>query len=339
MSIERIVSRYRRPLEDEMRVVLHCAESQPRELFGMLQYHLGWVDPEFAPCETGAGKRVRPTLCLLCCEGCGGSWETALPAAAAVELLHNFTLIHDDVEDRDETRRGRPTVWYIWGEAQGINAGDTMFALSQLALLRLHQRRVPEAAVVDALSLFNQTCVALTGGQFLDIKFEGQDAVSTNDYLAMIEAKTAALIACSCELGALVASAPTGQREYLRAFGYHAGLAFQMLDDILGIWGDPAVTGKPVGADIARRKKTLPLLHGLERSPQLRALMGRESLLKDDVQQARHLLEQAGSREYTERLAQEHHQLALTALRRADVREPAAQTLHELSAKLLSRRC
>jgi geranylgeranyl diphosphate synthase type I len=304
----------------------------------MLRYHLGWVDAAFERCDARSGKRVRPVLCLLSCEGCGGSWEQALPAAAAVELLHNFTLIHDDIEDQDETRRGRPTVWSIWGEAQGINAGDTLFAVSQLAILKLRERGIPAAAVVEATRVFNETCIALTGGQHLDIQFEGRNDVSVEDYLAMIEGKTAGLVSCSCELGALIADAPAPQREHLRAFGWHAGLAFQMLDDILGIWGDSAMTGKPVGADILRGKKTLPLLHGLEQSTELRTLLMRDSLSDDHVRHARVLLEEAGSREYTEQLAERHHEAALTALRRANLREPAAQALRELAEKLLNRR-
>jgi geranylgeranyl diphosphate synthase type I len=181
-------------------------------------------------------------------------------------------------------------------------------------------------------------CVALTGGQHLDIEFEDRNDVTVEDYLAMIEGKTAALVSCSCELGALVAGAPASQREHLRAFGRHSGLAFQMLDDILGTWGNSLTTGKPVGADIARRKKTLPLLHGLERSPKLRTLMSQETLSDADVGHARSLLEEAGSREYAERLAQDHHEAALSALEQANLREPAAGALRELAEELLNRR-
>lgn len=338
MALGRLKSRYGPPLEAEMQSVVEHTQEHQASLFGMLRYHLGWVDAGFERCDAHSGKRVRPILCLLSCEGCGGSWEAALPAAAAVELLHNFTLIHDDIEDRDQTRRGRPTLWSIWGEGQGINAGDTLFALSQLALLRLAERGVAPTTVVEAARLFNETCVAITSGQDLDIRFEGQDDVSVDDYLAMIEGKTAGLLSCSCQLGALVGHASAAQREQLRAFGRHAGLAFQMLDDVLGIWGDPTVTGKPVGADIARRKKTLPLLHGLERSPELRTLVARESLSEDDVRRARRVLEAAGSRHYTEDLARGHHDAALTALERADLEGLAAQALRELAKNLLNRR-
>jgi geranylgeranyl diphosphate synthase type I len=276
-------------------------------------------------------------LCLLACDGCHGAWERALPAAAAVELLHNFTLIHDDIEDRDRTRRNRPTVWSLWGEPQAINAGDTLLAVAQLTLLGLHEKGISPEAVVRATRLFNATCVTLTVGQYLDISFESRSQVSVADYLEMIEAKTAALVACSCEMGALIAGAQGAQGECLRAFGRHLGLAFQMQDDILGIWGDSDAMGKPVGADIVRRKKTLPILHGLENSPAFRSLVERPALSGAEVRQATGLLEKVGGRDYTQRLAEQHHEKALAALRRAELQPHAASALRELSGQLLSR--
>jgi len=338
MSLKELTSRYVPSIDAEMRAVVQGAEEGRGSLFGMLRYHLGWADASFERCDERSGKRVRPVLCLMSCESCGGSWQQALPAAAAIELLHNFTLIHDDIEDQDETRRGRPTVWSIWGEAQGINAGDTLFAVSQLAILRLREKGIPASTVVEAARLLNETSVDLTGGQHLDIEFESRNDVTVEDYLAMIEGKTAALVSCSCELGALIAGAPASQREHLRAFGRHSGLAFQMLDDVLGTWGDSLITGKPVGADIARRKKTLPLLHGLERSPELRTLMSQDALSDADVGHVRSLLEEIGSREYAERLARDHHEAALTALERANLRGPAGEALRELAQELLNRR-
>ena len=320
-----------------MRAVVQATNPRHAGLFGMLSYHLGWANAAFNPCQARTGKRVRPMLCLLACEACDGEWEQALPAAAAIELMHNFSLVHDDIEDRDETRRGRPTVWALWGDAQAINAGDTLFALAQLALVRLSERDVPATTVVAALRLFNRTCVALTGGQYLDIGFESHASVSIADYLAMIEGKTGALVACTCEIGGLVAAAPATRREHLRSFGHHLGLAFQMRDDVLGVWGDPTVTGKPAGADIARCKKSLPILHGLEHSAELRALLAQETLSTTDVHRATELLQKTNSREYAEQLAREHHAQALAALEQANLHGPAAQALHELTQTLLSR--
>jgi len=329
--------RYLPPLEAEMQALIRASDPRHADFFGVMRYHLGWADDAFNPCHASAGKRVRPVLCLLCCEACGGNWEQALPAGAAIEIMHNFTLVHDDIEDRDETRRGRPTVWALWGDAHAINVGDAMFALSNLALLLLVERGVPAPTVVAACCLFNITQLALTGGQYLDIGFESRDRVSVEDYIAMIEGKTAALAACSCQMGALIADASEAQCESLRKFGRHLGLIFQMRDDVLGIWGDPALTGKPAGADIARRKKSLPILHGLERSGVLRRLLKQDELSASDVGRATELLEQVGSREYAERLAQEHHGQALAALEEAGLDGPAARALYELEQTLLNR--
>lgn len=337
MPLETLFARYLPLIEEEMRAIVQTADPPHADLFGMLRYHMGWADATFNPCQARTGKRIRPMLCLLTCEACGGDWERSLPAAAAVELLHNFSLIHDDIEDRDETRRGRATLWALWGDAQGINAGDTLFALAQLAMLRLSEQAVPATTVLEAMRLLNCTCVALTGGQYLDIGFESRGKVSTAEYIVMVEGKTAALAACACEVGALIAAAPDDQRENLGLFGYHMGLAFQMRDDVLGIWGDPIVTGKPAGADIARCKKSLPILHGLERSVELRVLLAQDVLSADDVSRATELLEGTNSREYAERLMREHHSQALAALDEANVEGQAAQALYELAQALLNR--
>ena len=366
MSLKTFFNRYLPPLEAEMRAVVQTSDPRYAGLFGMLRYHMGWADAAFNPYQARTGKRVRPVLCLLACEACGGDWEQALPAAAALELMHNFSLIHNDIEDQDKTRRGRPTIWALWGEAQAINAGDVLFALAQLALLRLSERgalsmpalslsqepalslpalsgaegskgTMPATTVVTALHLFNRTCLALTGGQYLDIGFESRDSISIADYLTMVEGKTGALVACACEMGSLVAAAPDAQCKSLRTFGHHLGLAFQMRDDVLGIWGDPIVTGKPAGADIARRKKSLPILHGLEQSAELRALLAQETLSTADVHRATELLRETDSREYAEQLAQEFHTQALAALGQANLHGPAALALRELAQMLLSR--
>ncbi|MCX7682160.1 MAG: polyprenyl synthetase family protein [Anaerolineae bacterium] len=338
MVLEVFCERYLPAIEAEMSALLYAPDPLYSGLFGMLGYHLGWSDERFQPCKLQTGKRIRPVLCLLSCEACGGDWEQALPAGAAVELMHNFTLIHDDIEDGDRMRRGRPTVWSIWGEAQGINAGDALFAISQLAMAQLPKRGVDAATAVAALELFNRTCLDITCGQYLDIGFESRDDVSIAEYLAMIQGKTAQLMSCACLLGALVAAAPREQQEQIRLFGLHIGLAFQMYDDILGIWGDPAVTGKPVGADIAKGKKSLPILYGLARSEELGTLIAKGALSPAEVSRATELIQEAGGREYTEQLALEHHALAIAALDKANLREPATTALRELAHTLIGRK-
>jgi geranylgeranyl diphosphate synthase type I len=337
MILDTYLDRYLPPLQAEMRAIVQTSDPYSVDLFGMLQYHLGWVDATFTPCQARTGKHVRPMLCLLTCEACGGNWEQALPAGAAIELLHNFSLIHDDIEDQDETRRGRPTIWTLWGQALGINAGDTLFALTQLTMTRLSERGVPAGTVVAALRLLNRTCVTLTSGQHLDIGFENETDVPVADYLAMTERKTAALVACACDVGGLIAAARAYQREHVRSFGHHLGLTFQIRDDVLGIWGDPTLTGKPVGADIARRKKSLPILHGLEHSAELGRLLAQETLSAADVHRATELLQGTDSREYTEQLARAHHAQAMAALEEANLQGPAAQAITELAHMLLNR--
>lgn len=345
MPADLFVKRYVPRLEAEMRAVVQTADLHAAEIFGALHYHLGWVDADFQPAQAQIGKRIRPMLCLMACEACQGDWERALPAAAAIELLHNFSLIHDDIEDRDQIRRGRPALWTLCGKAQGINAGDALFALSQLSLLRLSENAVPPATVVAACQLFNRTCLALTEGQHLDLGFEHRSDVSITEYLAMVERKTAALVACACEMGGLIATdaastADSGldtKRQHLREFGRHLGLAFQMQDDILGVWGDPVITGKPTGADVVWRKKTLPILHGLERNAELRTILSPNSLSAADVQRVTRLLEETKSRAYAERMAQKHYGQALRALAKAELHAAAAEALYEMTQELLKR--
>jgi geranylgeranyl diphosphate synthase type I len=337
MTMQPFLDRYLPALEAEMKAVVSAPSAAFRDLYGYLAYHLGWVDARLRPTGGPTGKRLRPVLCLLSCEACGGDWEQALPAAAAVELLHNFSLIHDDIEDGDVTRRGRPTVWKLWGVPQALNAGDALFTLAQLALLRLAERELPATTVVAAARLFNRTCLRLTEGQFLDIGFETCDGVTVEAYVQMVEGKTAALLAATCELGALVAGAGPDRQQNLRDLGRFLGLAFQMQDDVLGIWGDSRVTGKPVGSDLVRRKKTLPILHGLERSEPLRSLLAQGDLTEADVSRAADLLEAAGSRAWTEGQARQATDRALAALDGAALSGPAADALRHLVLGLVNR--
>jgi geranylgeranyl diphosphate synthase, type I len=303
-------------VQKEMRHILQADTHPPLDhLHGMMQYHMGWLDRDFAPATAKTGKLIRPLLVLLTTQAAGGDWHTAVPASAAIELVHNFSLIHDDIEDHSPTRRGRETLWHIWGIPLAVNAGDAMFAVAHLALNRLCTTGVSAEIVVQALRRFDETCLALTQGQQADMLFESRlDEVTVPEYLAMITGKTSVLVSLCTELGALIAGQPPEKVAHYAAFGLNVGLAFQVLDDILGIWGDEALLGKSATTDIATRKKTLPVLYGLAHSPELRALYAQPEVGDEFVPQVVQLLEQVGARPYAEAQAEHYSALALQHL-------------------------
>lgn len=220
------------------------------------RYHLGWTDESGHPGKYDRGKGIRSTMCLLACDAMSGDHRPALPAAVAIDLIHNFTLIHDDVMDGDVLRRGRPSVWKLWGIEQAINTGDMLYALAFVALTKLSDSTM----VPHASRLLSQTCVKVVEGQASDIEFEKRLDVSEDEYLTMISQKTAALISTALELGTLAAGVIDTTRNKIAALGKAMGIAYQIRDDMLGTWGDPRITGKPVGEDLRRKKKSLPIL-------------------------------------------------------------------------------
>lgn len=341
-EFETIAAHYLPAVEAEMRAVVRVPEGPLHPFYGMMAYHLGWLDAEFQPTDARRGKGIRPLLCLLACEATGGDWERALPAAAAIELTHNFTLIHDDIEDGDVERRGRPTVWRLWGVPQAINTGDGLFVLARRALQRLVERDVEPHTVVQILAWYDEACQALCEGQYLDLAFEACTDVTTDEYLQMIRGKTAALLAVALRIGARLGTSDMRLVEMYTRFGEHLGLAFQLVDDILGLWGDQAVTGKPAGNDLRRKKKTLPVVYGLEHEAgesqqPLHALYRQKGLSDADVTAALRLLEAYGARRYVEGLARYHRQRALKVLDETGIDNPAQQRLRALARFLIER--
>jgi geranylgeranyl diphosphate synthase type I len=335
-ELETLTAAFLPAIETEMRAVLGADGDAVDSFYGMIHYHMGWADETLRPAGGNSGKRIRPLLCLLTCGAAGGDWRMALPAAAAVEILHNFSLVHDDIQDNSPSRRGRATLWTLYGQPQAINTGDAMFALAHLALGRLAERGALPAVVVQALRRFDETCIDLTRGQYRDMGFETREAVSVEEYLAMIGGKTAALVALCAELGALVAGADEATVGHYAAFGQALGLAFQIQDDILGIWGDEAVTGKSAATDIITRKKSLPVLYALARDGELRALY-QNGTASDFVPRAVALVEGTGAREYAVEQAARHTERAAAELAAAQPQEPAAAALRQLTGLLLRR--
>jgi len=287
-------------------------------LYRMLRYHLGWEDEHGEAVPASGGKAVRSTLCLLAAEALSGSHAQALPGAAALELVHNFSLIHDDIQDGSPERRHRPTVWNVWGEPQAINAGDAMYTLARLALLRLDGGLLP-GKVLAAARLLDDSCLRMIEGQCLDLQYQRLDTVTSEQYLDMIGKKTAALLACSLELGALLGGGGEDTRQRFHRGGYDLGLAFQMRDDLLGIWGEGAITGKPTGEDIARKKKSLPVVYGLNTAarPQrerLTSVYAQPNVTGEGVAEVVATLEEVGAREHVQALVEYHASNALQAI-------------------------
>jgi geranylgeranyl diphosphate synthase type I len=306
-------------------------------LYEMVRYHLA-----LDGVNTNGGKRVRPLLGLLAYASIAGDHRRALPGAAAVELGHNFSLVHDDIEDGDTERRHRPTLWTLHGVPQAINAGDTLFSLSRIALHRLTEIGFSDAKVLRLMRLFDETCLALCEGQYIDIATSESDQVMSIDaYFDMIGRKTAALISASIEAGALLATDDEAVIGRYRAFGWALGIAFQVNDDLLGIWGAERKTGK-AASDVAHRKKTLPVIYAVEHAgPEDRArlleLYATQSPSADEQAEIVRILERVGARDYTRDTARRYRDQALAELDAAGVVLPAARArLEEIIVGVIS---
>jgi geranylgeranyl diphosphate synthase type I len=344
MSLQEVFDRFLPQIEAELQDIARPLPGSPSTYYGMMRYHLGWADESLRPVQVDSGKRLRPLLCLLCCQAAGGDPHQASPAAAAVELIHNFSLVHDDIQDGSLSRRGRRAVWGIWGAAHGINVGDGLFVLARLALHRLGNQEVALSRRQAATLTLDRACLALCEGQFLDMAFEDRNDVGLDQYLWMIQHKTAALFAASSRLGAIVATDDAASVEQYHLFGENLGMAFQIQDDILGAWGDEQVTGKSAAIDIRDRKKTLPVVYALNQEEdrdaacELAALYARQEPLDGPaIQAALELLERVGARQYAQDMEKEYHRLALEHLLQAGGEETALSHLSELAASLLGR--
>jgi geranylgeranyl diphosphate synthase type I len=327
--------RTRPAITEELKQIVSLSGEGGRGLLQeMITYQLGWSGENAGP--KAEGKGIRALLVLLAAEGAGGAWESALPAAAAVELIHNFSLIHDDIEDNSDTRRGRPTVWKIWGIPQAINTGDAMFALANLSLANL-KNTVSDQAALQAGLLFHTTCLRLTQGQHQDIHFEILEDVTMEQYWQMVAGKTAALLAFCLEVGAICAQVPPKVQALYRDFGHYLGLAFQAQDDILGIWGEEEKIGKSNTGDLVDRKKTLPVLYGLAQKGEFYQRWCAGSITPEDAVELSQLLEKEGGLAYAQNSADRLTELALNALKNAQPMGQAGAALWELADKLLHR--
>jgi len=337
-------------IEAQMSSVLDQGDDHARPLYEMLAYHLG-LDAPTGP----RGKRMRPLLGLLAYQSLTGDYRPALPGAAAVELGHNFSLVHDDIEDADVERRHRPTLWAIWGVPLAINAGDALIALSRLALYPLLER-FSERRVLALMRVYDQTCLELCEGQYLDISFERRPDVTVEAYLEMIGKKTASLIGAGVQAGAILATDDAETVEAYRRFGFALGMAFQIADDVKGTFWASSESGKPEAGDVRKRKKTLPLVWALEHaSPEdrdrLRAIYGAgiratdgrgpstasdDQLSDADVTEILAILERCGAREHTLGEARRYRDVALGHLEALPCRPEGKRELEGLVRSVIA---
>jgi len=295
-------------IDQGMRIYIDTAmDGSPAAFKEIIQYQLGWVGEENG--KKAFGKRTRPLLLLLVCYALGGDWRKAMPAAISVELLHNYTLIHDDIEDRSLTRRGRDCIWVKWGEAQAINVGDAMCALAGSACCDL-RKNFDDITVLSAVALLNQTNFMLTGGQFLDMAFELAEEANLDDYWKMVQGKTGELISACFALGGLLSENSHCDLEKIKNLGMKIGIAFQVQDDWLGIWGNQTEIGKSIQSDLRDRKKTYPILTALHQLPDFREYwVAHSSFTDQDVEKLLDILDhsevQAFTRQQSDRLYQD----------------------------------
>ena len=328
---------YRTAIRQEQIPILN----QPQPIYAMLRYHIGWSDEQGRP-SAAEGKMVRGILCLAATKAVGGDYRRALPAAAAVEIVHNFSLIHDDIEDVSPLRRQRPTVWKIWGQPQAINAGDAMLVLAHLALLKLSGTGIAMEKVIRAAYILDNACLELCLGQQADLSFEKRLDVSIDSYMKMISHKTAALFEASLLLGASLGTDNERHIQGLGSFGRKLGLAFQLQDDEMGIWGDEKSTGKSSTSDIYEKKKSLPIVYALEEATgeerqDLERIYRQENLGSQDEARVRGILSNVAAREYTQGVSEKYFHEAHLELEALDLPDVNIKELKDIVSSLLGR--
>jgi geranylgeranyl diphosphate synthase type I len=355
-TAEEILAEARQLVQPAQRAAVAWLDGPLREV---AEYQAGWTEADGTPCNR-AGKAIRSTLALVCARaatpvsrpgpphlsavGTEEVVDAAVTAGVAVELVHEFSLLHDDVMDADTMRRHRPTAWVVFGISRAVLAGDALLVLATdlLATGSLAHSATSGGPGIPPVKVLMQALVELCRGQSADLAFQDRDRVGLDECLAMAEGKTGALLGAACQLGAIAGGADQAAAQAYRAFGRQLGVAFQLVDDLLGIWGDPTVTGKAAGADLACRKRSLPVVAALvSGAPAGRELAqmyaGHRSLDETAIIHAAELVEAAGGRAWAQAEADRRMRAALRALARADPDPAAAADLQTLAA-LMTRR-
>ena len=339
-NIKEILNKYIPDVEQGVKESLSVA---PDFIGGVINYHFGWADQNFQPANFDRGKALRPVVCLMVYEALTGNRGDALPAAVSIELIHNFSLIHDDIEDGDLERRGRPTAWTIWGKPLAINVGDYLYTLAFRNLHNLDVSKFGPEKVLAVQRLITDACITLTEGQDLDLRFEQMQDVSTEMYLDMVYKKTGALLEAAIVSGATLGTSNKEIIGHYQKFAHNIGVAFQIRDDILGIWGDADKTGKSVDNDLRRKKKTLPVLYTLgkasgERKAKLVSLYAAADPLSDsEIEFVRDSLSWADAHKYAQNAADTYIKDAFTALNQIGITTQPQLDLETIARYLVER--
>ena len=330
------LNRYGQALEDELRETFAGQEGL---LYNMLLYQVGWMDEQGMPLSGLSGDLLHPFLCLLSCESLLGDYAPALPAAAAVELVHNFSLIHEDVQSGSPNRGQRPTVWWIWGPGQAINAGDGMHALARLALMRIQDRGLPIARVIKALRLLDQSCLSMCEGQHLDLAFQEKLDVGVDSYFKMAAGKTGSLMSCAMGLGTLAATEDDGVVEAFAECGKNLGIACQISDDIHDV--RTCSVGEAPAGNVLNKKKLLPVVYALETGDirtkrELGTIYFKRILEAEDAPRIASILDELSALEYAQEKVRGYCQRAMESLEGLDLSSSGRGDLESLCQRIIA---
>ena len=320
-ALPAMFARYKGRVEDELSRSMPASEGT--DPYSLLRYHLGWANADGTSAGTpvSQGKALRPTLCMFACEALDQDPVRALPAAAALELIHNFSLVHDDIQDQDLERRHQSTVWSLWGVPKALVAGNALQSVGDVTLLGTAKYGAPPNTALRVSQILTESYLEMIQGQCLDLAFEASTTITSENYLQMIAYKTGALIRSGLEIGALLATGDPGGKTFtaFSRFGNCLGRAFQVRDDFLGIWGESNLTGKPTGNDIRRRKKSFPVVLAFELATgkdfeDLCRIYGQDELDEEDVGKVLTVLDAVGAQDLSQTLTESSAGEALQAL-------------------------
>ena len=314
--------------------------SHDMPLYDMMHHHMGWANSADAPRQVSSRDRLHGVLCLLSCQAAGGDIEEALPGAAALELVHKFTQIHADVETGNPKRDNRDAVWWVWGPAQAINAGDGMHALARLALFQLSEGDVSLDTTFKAIQLLDEAGLETCEGRFLELEAQEMLSLSVEKYLSIVAGKTGALVACAMKLGALIARKDDVTLQPFGDYGRQLGIAMQIRSDLDALWGENRSDAEP-NADVMNKTKLLPIIYALESASATQKRRIGEIYMKrvlepSDVEKLKQVLDEGGARERTQQLADEYYNQALSSLEAADIEDSGRTELARFSSWLIN---